>query len=111
MSTAKAIPLEDVRNALMCAVVRLKATAPDGQRFGRCAAMTQTVFWGVTCRDRRPGKPRVQVRQTFTVMHAGDMDHLLQRVRLDRGLVEVRKTWGAGYRALQSEFNGSTVMR
>jgi hypothetical protein len=108
----KVIPLKDVSVALMCAVVRLKTRSDDGGRHGRTAAFTQAPFWEPTCRDRvRGSTPRPAVRQHFSVMHSGDMGCLLQRSRLHHGLLEVRQTWGAGYRALQGEFNASTVMR
>lgn len=108
----KTIPLKDVQAALMCAVIRLKTTAPDGKRHGRTAAFTQAPFWEPTCRDRRRGRPsRRAIRQTFSPMHAGDMDLVLERTRREHGLVEVRRTWGAGYLALKPEFNSSTVMR
>ena len=35
---------------------------------------------------------------------------LLSRVRLEHGLAEVRRTWGAGMRELQREFSNG-VMR
>jgi len=108
----KAIPLKDVSAALMCAVIRLKTRTANGERHGRTAALTQAPFWEPTCRDRRRGsQPRRAMRQHFTPMHTGDMDLVLQRTRLHHGLAEVRRTWGAGLRALQAEFNASTVMR
>lgn len=110
----KTIPLKDVSSALMCAVIRLKARAPDGARLGRTAAYTQAPFWELTCRDRlrsggRASQRRV-MRQHFSPMHAGDMDRLLERTRGERGLLEVRRTWGAGYRAMEAEFR-NTVLR
>lgn len=116
MAADKTIPLKDVSAALMCAVVRLKSRRADGERHGRTAAYTQAPFWLPTCRDsmraRRLGMAHSKVlRQHFSPMHTGDMDRVLGRVRLERGLPEVRRTWGAGMRALQKEFSGSAVMR
>ena len=111
----KAIPLKDVETALICAIVRLKSRADDGNRHGRTAAMTQAPFWLPTCRDRlrerRLGNRSgfMPVRQHFTVMHAGDLDRLLERSRMHHGLPEVRRTWGAGMRALQAEFNAGAM--
>jgi hypothetical protein len=111
MSATKTIPLQAVSDALMCAVIRLKSLRADGQRHGRVAAFTQVPFWQSTCRDRVRHRPPVRVmKQTFSPMHTGDMDRVLERTRLHHGLKEVRRTWGAGYRALVNEFN-STVMR
>jgi hypothetical protein len=112
----KTIPLKDVEAALMCAMVRLKTSRPDGSRHGRTAAFTQAPFWEPTCRDRQRQRRlgttvRPALRQHFSPMHAGDMDRLLERTRLEHGLQEVRRTWGTGYRALSSEFNSCTVMR
>ena len=113
--TAKTIPLASVQAALMCAKVRLLTRAEDGRRHGRAAAITQAPFWELTCKDRLRSGGRSSQRRaiscTFTVMHTGDMDEVLARVRLNGGLQEVRRTWGAGYRALQGEFGGCSIMR
>lgn len=112
-----AIPLKDVQAALMCAVIRLKTRRPNAERHGRTAAFTQAPFWMPTCKDalraRRLGGSHAHkvLRQHFSPMHTGDMDKVLERTRREHGLQEVRRTWGAGYRALQAEFGGSTIMR
>ncbi len=116
MSIDKTIPGKDVASALMCAKVRLLTTASDGGRHGRTAAFTQAPFWEPTCRDRARDRrlgiePRRALPQHFSPMHTGDMDRVLERVRRERGLGEVRRTWGVGYRALHAEFSGSSVMR
>lgn len=113
----KAIPLKDVRAALMCAIVRSKSSAK-----GRTAAFTQAPGWLAACADRttRGGKVRPMatkggiplgvIRQHFAVMHTGDLDRVLERTRLEHGLDEVRRTWGIGYRRLKHEFDGCTIM-
>lgn len=113
-AAAKVIPLRDVSSALMCAVIRLKSRRANGERHGRTAAYTQAPFWLPTCCDmarcRRLGtEPSRVLRQHFSAMHAGDMERVLERTRYERGLQEVRRTWGAGMRTLQREFAG--VMR
>lgn len=109
----KTIPLNAVKNALMCAVVK-KAVAGreiSGKPIGRTAAYTYYApFTSVTCRNARRGHQHGHFSGlNFGVMHQGDLDRLLERVRWN-GLAEVRATWGAGVRALKAEFaNG--VMR
>lgn len=115
MAADKTIPLQAVSNALMCAVIRLKSRRPDGSRHGRFAAYTQVPFWEPTCRDaeraRRLGTTLRRARpQTFSPIERGELYALLSRVRLEHGLPEVRRTWGAGMRELQREFSNG-VMR
>lgn len=112
----RAIPLKAVEDALMCAMVRLKSRTADGRRHGRCAAFTQVPTLEPACRDarwygRNGGQPRPGLRSHFSPMHAGDLRHLVERVRLERGLQEVRRTWGKGLRAMQAELATGEVMR
>lgn len=105
------IPLNDVRNALMCARVRqIARTGSDGKPLGRCAAFTQYPLLNVTCSDRVRGhRPYPWQEHHFGPMSRGELERVLQRARW-RGLAEVRRTWGAGLRVLQAEFSAS-VMR
>jgi hypothetical protein len=111
VNTQKTIPLQSVRDALMCARVRkLAARGPDGKPLGRCAAFTQYPLFNITCRDARRGlRPYPQIAHYFGPMNSGDLERLLERVRWG-GLPEVRRTWGAGLRALKAEF-ADGVMR
>ncbi len=43
-------------------------------------------------------------------MHRGNLDRAVQRMRLTQGLAAIRKTFGAGLRAVLAE-TGDTVMR
>jgi hypothetical protein len=116
MPHCKSVPLGAVRAALMCAIVRLKSRTVEGGRHGRAAAFTQVPFWEPSCRererDRRLGAaPRRALPLHFSAMDRGDMERVVERTRLERGLQEVRRTWGIGLRALQRELAGSRVMR
>lgn len=102
----KTIPLDAVRNALTLAIVKQKVRhAPDGKPLARFAAYTYYApLTSVTCRNARPG----QRRRHFPGMHLGGLTHgdlhlAVQRARCMHGLQEVRRTWGAGLRALQAE--------
>lgn len=102
----KTIPLQAVRDVLMCDKVRRCGglSQPDGNRMGRFAAYTQHPLLGNSCRDARRGlKPYRPNTVNFCAMHRGDLRNVLQRTRW-AGLAEVRKTWGSGLRALQAEF-------
>ncbi len=113
----KCIPLASVRDALLFSRVRRAVpVAQDGRPLARCAAYTQNpCMVPMTCRDARrwPAgvRPRrVEIVSHFGPMHAGDLQQLLERVRRERGLAEVRRTWGAGLRVLQADF-AQGVMR
>jgi hypothetical protein len=112
MST-KTIPLKDVRNALMCArvkqIARVDAT---GKPLGRVAAYTYFApLTTVTCRSNwRDGPRRTFPDSHFGPLFNGDIDLVLARTRCLHGLAEVRRTWGAGMRALKIEF-ADGVMR
>ncbi|MBK1612082.1 hypothetical protein CKO44_01170 [Rubrivivax gelatinosus] len=103
----KAIPVKAVSDALMCAVTRLKTKGREatGQRHGRCAAFTQVPHAFVfRCQDaRRHRSPWPQQPYHFAPMDAGDLEAVAQRVRLEHGLAEVRRIWGKGLRAMQSD--------
>ena len=112
--TEKAIPLDAVRNALMCAVIKQKTAGREvsGKPHGRTAAYSYYApLTSVTCRNARPGQQRRHFpAMHFGVMFQGDVDRLIERVRLEQGLQEVRRIWGKGLRALQAEI-GNGVMR
>lgn len=110
MSADKTIPLKAVSDALMCAVIRLKTKGHEtaGKRLGRFAAFSQVPHPFVyRCPDARRGRS-VPKQQPWNMapMDAGDMGEVLRRVR-SHGLPEVRKTFGAGMRQLQAEFEGT----
>jgi hypothetical protein len=103
----KTIPLKDVRNALMCAKVRLVAArhGPPTSHLGRFAAYTQVPHLHDACRQAKRGlKPIRMMELHFSALHRGDLLRVLERTRLEHGLPEVRRTWGAGLRALKAEF-------
>lgn len=113
----KCIPLTSVRDALLFARVRRAVpVAQDGRPLARCAAYTQNpCLTPMACREARRWPAGVRPRRVeivghFGPMHAGDLVELLQRVRREHGLAEVRRTWGAGMRALQANF-AQGVMR
>lgn len=110
-SPARAIPLQAVSCALMCAVTRLHTRTHDGQRLARCAAYTQvpSVF-SYRCRDarwQRSRKPQPMactlITSHFAPMDRGDIDTLAERVRMDHGPAEVRAIWGASARFIRAE--------
>lgn len=106
----KVIPLKDIRDALMCAMVKLKTNVGRDKPHGRCAAFTQNPHLNISCREARRGhRPYPHQPHHFGPMHQGDMEKVLERARW-AGLSEVRKTWGAGVRALKAEF-ADGVMR
>jgi len=108
----KAIPLADVRSALMLAIVRQKSVGADGKRLGRFAAYTDLPLANIDCVTARRGhKPYKLPRAHFSPMHVGDLDRVVERVRLQRGLAEVRRTWGRGIAALRAEWKAGGVMR
>jgi hypothetical protein len=110
--TTKAVPLEAVRTALMCAQVRrIVRTDSQGKRLVRCAAYTQNPLLNISCLDASRGmRPHPVLRSNFSPMHSGDMWQVLERTRYEHGLAEVRRTWGAGPRAMRAEFSNG-VMR
>ena len=109
----KSIPLDAVRNALMCAMVKkIARTDREGRPLGRVAAYTYYApLTSVACESRwRGGARRTFPGMHFGPMWRGDLDRVIQRVRVERGVAEVRRTWGAGVRALKAEA-ASGVMR
>jgi len=106
------IPFSAVRMALKCAVIKKKPVAGiDGDLCRAAAYSRYEPFTAVTCRTARPGQRRRNVPSAhFGAMNRGDLDRVLERVRLLHGLAEVRRTWGLGTRALRAEF-GNGVMR
>lgn len=107
----KTIPLKDVSNALMCARIKqIAKVAADGRPFGRAAAFTQYPLLGMACRERLRGHNYPTIPHTFGVVSRGDIERLVDRVRLERGRAEVQRTWGVGIRALRLEL-ADGVMR
>ena len=106
----RTIPLNAVRDALMFAIVRKKAT---GARLSRFAAYTAIQpLTGVTCSS--PAHRRSTPQRSLESMHLcgmwrGDLGRLVDRLRLEHGLPEVRRTWGAGLRVLQAEVKGFSL--
>lgn len=110
MNAERTIPVKAVSDALMCAVIRLKTKGQEvgGKRHGRFAAFSQVPHPFVyRCQDARRGRS-VSKQQPWHMspMDPGDMEAVLRRVR-SHGLHEVRKTFGAGMRELQREFEGT----
>lgn len=108
------IPIQAVRDALAFAIVkRVARTDAQGKPLGRVAAYTYYApLTTVTCRTRRyrsDGPQRRFPGAHFGPMFRGDLDRLLERTRLEHGLPEVRRTWGAGMRALQAEFRDGVL--
>lgn len=108
----KTIPLQAVKDVLMFAIVRITAQRNDrdGPFLCRTAAYTQTPTFNHTCRESlKRFRPARDIPSNFSPMSKGDMERVLEKVRM-HGLPEVRKTFGAGMRALQAEF-ADGVMR
>lgn len=107
-----AIPLRAVQDVLMFAKVR-RIGLRDGtvQPLARCAAYTQNPHLNISCREAMRGhRPYPLQQHHFSPMHQGDMQRVLARVRCEHGLPEVKRTWGAGLRAMRAEFEQG-VMR
>ncbi len=102
----KVIPLKAVRDALMLAAIRQKLGSRSlngGPPMGRYAAYTQYPdFFDASCRRKRR-TANMAPRMNCGPMTRGDIERVLEVVRW-RGLPEVRRTFGAGMRALQAEF-------
>lgn len=112
MST-KTIPLNAVRTALMCAVIKQKTAGREvgGKAHCRTAAFTYYSPFASACREARRGSVNRHLPAMHNgVMSQGDLGRVVERVRLERGLQEVRRTWGVGLRALLAEL-GNGVMR
>lgn len=110
MTVARSIPLQAVRDALMFAIVRQKATGARVSRFAAYTAIQPLA--GVTCASpayRRNTPQRSLESAHLHGMWRGDLDRLVQRQRLEHGLPEVRRIWGAGLRALQAECKGFSL--
>lgn len=102
----KTIPLEAVRLAFVTAKARSLSVVTD-----RFAAFTDCPLVGLDCEDTLRGMKPYRVGHChFLPMTRGNVGQLLERVRRERGLPEVRRTWGAGLRALQREI-AQGVMR
>lgn len=111
MSTAT-IPLAAVRDALMLSKVRqctMDARASEGKKpLSRYAAYSRYPDRLLVPDCARPNwNPwRLRLAQTpihLSLMTRGKLPQVLRTVR-QRGLAEVRRTWGEGMRTLQKEF-------
>jgi len=51
------------------------------------------------------GLSPVQIRPSLGTLHHGDVIRVVEKVRTLRGLDEVKRTWGIGYKALIAELN------
>ena len=104
----KTIPLVAVRHVLHA--MRFKDPA-TGKPFARWAAYTNSPEVNISCKQALWGhRPYRLPPLHFSPMTSGYMGSVLERVRSSGGLREVRRTFGAGLRAMQAEFaNG--VMR
>lgn len=102
----KTINLEDVRSALMLAIVKAsvnKGNAVVGdQPLARWAAYTCRVRSG-SFFDRRRAADRNMLR--LDVMHRGGLAELVHMTHMQHGPAEVRRTWGAGVQALRRELS------
>ncbi|MCW5320566.1 hypothetical protein D5039_05020 [Verminephrobacter aporrectodeae subsp. tuberculatae] len=109
----KAIPLNAVRAALAGAIIKRKTVGHElyGKPHCRVAAFTacDPLITSLSCRNANGSRHRL-LQLDFGAMHTGDLDRLVQRVRLHKGISEVRRTWGVGLRALRTELSDS-VMR
>lgn len=100
-----AIQLEHLQLVLVSAKLRRYTKG------GTCllAAVTAAPLLRADCSNRNRLRMREvamrnsQCRAMVTPMDRGHLAELILRTRLHHGLAEVRKTWGAGMRALQSE--------
>lgn len=99
------INLEHLQLALASAKLRRHT------RGGTCllAALTSAPVLRADCSSRSrqrmlaDAKLHGHSKPMVTLMERGHMAELIFRTRLEHGLAEVRKTWGAGLRALQAE--------
>lgn len=110
--SAKTIPLTAVRQALMLAVVKkaIGGREVDGKVLARVAAYTYYApMLATTCRNARRGPERHFPGLHIGPMEVGDFDRVVERARSERGLQEVRRTWGMGLRALLAAIDNGTM--
>lgn len=101
----KTIPLDAVKLAWVTARAR-----QFGMSLDRFAAYTDCPLLGIDCDDAIRGRMPYRLPPChFLPMSRGGMDRVLNRTRMEHGLQEVRRTWGAGYRSLQKEFSTSVM--
>lgn len=84
--------------------VLLTLVARKALKSRRWAAMSDGAHTN-SC-GRRSGHYAVKHPPLMVPMTRGNMNNVVEHVRLMRGLPEVRKTWGAGYRAMLQETAG-----
>lgn len=102
--SSKTIPLEALRLTVASAQRRGQSSPLDGKPLARFAAFSQYPDLNIGCRERGWGRdPYPHLPMHFGPMSKGDMERLVARVRCERGLPEVRRTWNTGLRALQAE--------
>lgn len=99
-SQPRYIKAEHVLLALVARKVANMQVA-HGERGARWAAMSNGV--NTQSCDRRRGAYRLPCPPLMLPMNHGDLLRTVERSRLQRGLPEVRRTWGCGLRALQAE--------
>lgn len=100
----KTIPLSAVVTALCTACLRGTRTE-DGRPIGRFAAYSNYPAVNISCAQALRGhKPYRLTPSHVGPMYRGELGAVLERVRRRHGLAGVRKTWGAGMRALSAEF-------
>ncbi|WP_374587231.1 hypothetical protein [Ideonella dechloratans] len=105
------IDAEHVRLSLVArrvAELQRRANPAAGCRW---AAMSAHLHDISSCSQRRPAGMHALPRPSMLLpMHRGNLDRAVQRMRLTQGLAAIRKTFGAGLRAVLAE-TGDTVMR
>lgn len=104
-SGTAAVALSDVKLALLTARMRRNS----GGQVCQIAAVTAGTTIAVDCST--PGRLRMRAdamrmgksRVTASPLDRGHIAYLIERVRWQHGLGEVRKTWGVGIKALRAE--------
>lgn len=103
--SAKTIALNDLKLVLASAKLRRYTKG----RTCLLAVTTATPILDVDCSSRNRMRGREDAKRIGLArcntgpMQRGHVTELIERTRLFHGLPEVRKTWGAGLRALKTE--------
>lgn len=103
-ATQHTIPLSSVELALAACKMRKF----NGGRTAQFAAFTPSPAVKPDCSTRnrlrmREWGAKIGMRPQNGLLDRGHLHELIERTRLSHGLAEVRKTWGAGLRALLAE--------
>jgi hypothetical protein len=78
---------------------------------GRFAAMSNSVA-SPSCANRLRGdRWTLKVQPMLSPLMRGRMLEVVERTRLHHGLPEVRRTWGAGLRAMLAETRGAVMLK